>query len=87
MKTANDNVVRALAKAMAAARAGDVEAVAVIAVSADGVPEITFGGETELVPSVNIGVDLLKAHLVGTVMAAQALPTSPIRRAAGGLPS
>lgn len=85
MKTANENVLRALAKATAEARAGNVEAVAIIIVSGDGVPDVTFGGETELLPSCNLGADFLKAHLVRMAMKTKELPTSSIVRPVGSL--
>lgn len=83
MKTANENVLRALARVMAAARAGDVEAVAIVAVSPEGVPDVSFGGEAELMPSANIGLDLLKATFVHRVMAVNEKPTTSIVRPAG----
>jgi hypothetical protein len=78
MKTANQNVLRALARVMAEARAGNIEAVAIVAVSAQGVPEVSFGGEAELMPSANIGLDLLKASFVHRVMAQTEVPTTSV---------
>lgn len=84
MKTANENVIRALARVMAAARAGDVEAVAIIACSADGVPDNSFGGEAELFPSVNLGIDMLKAELIARARGAVLdQPVSALVRPAG----
>ena len=82
MKTANENVMRALARVMARARAGDVEAVAIIACGADGVPEPSFGGEAELMPSINIGLDALKQQFVFRTMQTMDQPTTPIVRPA-----
>ncbi len=82
MKTANPNVLNALARATTEARAGNVAAVAVIVVSPDGVPDASFGGETELLPSANLGADFLKAHLVQLAMKPVDLPTSSIVRPA-----
>lgn len=84
MRTANENVVRALAKALTDARAGNIEAVAIITASPDGEPDVRFAGESELVASVNIGVDMLKAQIVHTVMATKVQPTVSIRRPVGG---
>jgi hypothetical protein len=78
MRTANQNVVRALARVMADAKAGNVEAVAIVAVSADGMPDGSFGGEAELMPSANIGLDLLKASFVHRVMTVNQQPVSKI---------
>lgn len=82
-KTASENVLRALARATAEARAGNVAAVAVITVSPDGVPDVSFGGETELMPSCNLGADFLKAHLVQLAMQVKAVPVSGLVRPAG----
>lgn len=83
MDSANENVIRALARVMAEARAGNVEAVAIVGVTADGVPDVSFGGASELVPSVNIGMDMLKAQFLQRVMSAQAVDTTSIRRPVG----
>lgn len=84
MRTANENVLRALAKATADARAGNVGAVAIITVTPDGVPDVTFGGDSELIPSANLGADLFKASLMQQAMVKQALPTTSIVRPATG---
>lgn len=86
MKTANENVVRALAKALAEARAGNVEAVAIITASPEGEPDASFAGEMELVASVNLGADMLKAKIAHTVMMTKAGATTPIRRPVGDVP-
>lgn len=83
MKTANENVIRAIARVMAEARAGHIEAVAIVAVTGDGTPDVSFGGEAELMPSANIGLDLLKASFVHRVMAVTEKPTTSIVRPAG----
>lgn len=82
MKAANENVIRALARVMAEARAGNVEAVAIVAVSPSGIPDATFGGEAEFMPSANIGLDLLKQSMIVRVMQQQELPTTAIVRPA-----
>lgn len=82
MRTANENVLRKLAAVSANARAGDVEAVAVITVTPGGVPEVHFAGEAELLPSVNIGVDMAKDVILSMVRgSAQQQPTTSIVRA------
>lgn len=78
MKTANPNVLSALARVTAEARAGNVEAVAIVAVSGDGIPDVSFGGEAELMPSANIGLDLLKQSFVVRVMKEMEKPVSKI---------
>lgn len=87
MKTANENVLRALSRVMADARAGNVEAVAIVAVSPDGTPDVSFGGEAELMPSANIGLDLLKASFVTRVMQLSERATTSIVRPVNGLDS
>jgi hypothetical protein len=83
MDSANENVIRALARVMAEARAGNVEAVAIVAVGNDGVPDASFGGEAELMPSVNLGLDSLKAQFVFRAMKSQEQPVAALRRPAG----
>lgn len=83
MKTANENVLRALARVTAMARAGNVEAVAIVAVSPNGLPDVTYGGEEELMPSMNIGLDMMKQQVLFRVMAAVEKPTTSILRPAG----
>jgi hypothetical protein len=83
MRTANENVLRVLARAMADARAGGIEAVAIVAVGPGGQPDPMFGGEAELMPSVNIGLDMLKQqilfHVIGGI---EQQPTTSIVRPA-----
>lgn len=81
MRTVNENVLRALAKIMAEARAGNVEAVAIIIASPEGEPGVEFGGEMELVAAINIGADMLKAQIVHTAMSVKSNPVATIRRA------
>lgn len=84
MKTANENVLRAIARASAEARAGNVEAVAIITVGPGGDPEVSFAGEAELLPSVNIGLDMAKQTvLVMVTSPAQQQQTTKILRPAG----
>ena len=82
MKTANENVLRALARVTAEARAGNVEAVVIIAVDGGGNPTPSFGGEVELMPSANLGLDMMKQqilfHVIGSL---EQKPTTSIVRA------
>jgi hypothetical protein len=72
----NDKVCQALAKVLADAKRGEIQLVGIVAVADDGRPRVLFGGEDELTPSLNLGLDMLKA----TIM--QQIVTPPtIRRA------
>lgn len=59
-KRVSDQVVNHLAALLVEARRGNIEALATIVVGADGRPKPKFAGEGDLVPSVNLGVDMLK---------------------------
>jgi hypothetical protein len=72
----NDKVCQALAKVLADAKRGDVQLVGIIAIGEDGRPRVLFGGEADLTPSLNLGLDMLKA----TIMAQIVTPPS-VRRA------
>ena len=87
MKTANENVLRLLARIIANARAGDVEAVVIVAVKADGMPDVSFGGAMELMPSANLGVDMFKAQLMIQASRLEHQPVSSLVRPASGLSS
>lgn len=83
--SANENVIRALSKALADARAGKIEAVMICTATNEGVPDAAFAGEVELMPTINIGIDLAKQHVlaqVGTILMQQ---TTALRRAVGSL--
>jgi hypothetical protein len=82
VKTASENVVRAVARAMANARAGDVLAIAIVTVGERGEPEVTFAGEAELLPSVNLGLDMAKQTVIAMVADPQQQRTTSIVRAA-----
>ena len=72
----NDKACHALAKVLADAKRGEIQLVGIVAVADDGRPRVLFGGEDELTPSLNLGLDMLKA----TIM--QQIVTPPtIRRA------
>lgn len=73
----NDKVVQALAKVMADAKRGLVSTVAIIAVGDDGKPNVLYGGETDLTPSINLGADMLKATIMGQILA---MPQQSIMR-------
>lgn len=85
MKTANENVLRLLARIMADARAGNVEAVVIVAVKGDGMPDVSFGGAMELMPSANLGVDMFKHQLMQQATRLEHQPVSPLVRPASGL--
>lgn len=61
MGRVSDHVVNTLAKVIADAKAGSVEAVAIVTVGPDGQPRVHFGGAGDLVPSLNLGLDMMKA--------------------------
>lgn len=82
MRTANENVLRAIARVMAEARAGNVEAVAIVAVGPSGIPDTSFGGEEELLPSVYIGLDMLRQQMLFRVMKPVEQPVTTILRPA-----
>ena len=82
MKTANENTIRALAKALADARAGDVDAVLIVTASPNGRPDAVFAGEEELLPSVNIGIDMAKQSIVARLTQIVMQPTTSILRPA-----
>lgn len=68
MSRISDHVLNTLAKAIADAKAGGVEAVAIITVGPDGRPRVAFGGAGELVPSINLGLDIAKMTFMQQVI-------------------
>lgn len=82
MKTANENVVRALTKAIADAKAGDLEAVLIVTATPAGKPDAVFAGEEELLPSVNIGIDMAKQSIVARLTQIVMQPVTSILRPA-----
>jgi hypothetical protein len=46
---------------------------------------VVFGGETELMPTINIALDLAKQKVLAQVGQMLINPTTPIRRAVGTL--
>lgn len=76
----NDKAVAALAKVLADAKRGDVSCVAIIAVDDNGKPNVLFGGETDLTPSVNLGADMLKTTILNQILQS---PQQSIVRPAG----
>lgn len=83
MRTANENVLRLLAKVMADARAGNVEAVLIIPVTPEGAPDVVFGGSMDLMPSVNLGADMFKHQLMVQATMIEHKPTTSIVRPVG----
>jgi hypothetical protein len=86
-RTVAESILKVLARATAEARAGNVEAVAVIIATPAGVPNASFGGESELVPTINMGADMLKAYLMGLVIMPKEETASGLVRPASGLDS
>jgi hypothetical protein len=66
----SDHVVMTLAKIIAEAKAGNVEAVAIVTVDPSGRPRVHFGGEGDLVPSINLGLDIMKATFMAQIVEA-----------------
>lgn len=64
----NDKVCQALAKVLTDAKRGLVSSVAIVAVGEDGRPNVLFGGESDLSPSVNLGLDMLKATMMQQIL-------------------
>jgi hypothetical protein len=64
----SDHVVHTLAKIIAEARAGNVDAVGIVTVSPEGKPRFHFGGDGGLVPSVNLGLDMAKATFMAQII-------------------
>lgn len=82
-RTANENVIRALAKALADARGGNIEAVMIVTASPDGIPDAAFGGEAEYMPTINLGIDMAKQHVLAQVAEQIFGATTSIRRPVG----
>jgi hypothetical protein len=68
MPRVNDKACTALAKILADAKAGNVQLVGIIAVGDDGQPRALFAGEMDLTPSLNLGVDMLKATIMNQIV-------------------
>ncbi len=66
----SDHVLHQLAAVMAEAKAGNVHAVAIVAVGPDGRPLTRFGGDGALVPCVNLGLDIIKATFMSQIVEA-----------------
>ena len=81
MKTASENVLRALAAVIANARAGSVGAVAIVTVTPSG-PQVSFAGDSDLLAGVNLGLDMLKGHLIASISQPEKQPVTPLVRAA-----
>lgn len=61
---ANDKACQALAKVLADAKRGEVQLVGIVAVGDDGRPRVLMGGESDLTPSLNLGLDMLKTTIL-----------------------
>lgn len=66
----SDHVVSTIARAMAEAKAGSVDAIAIVTVDATGRPKVAFGGAGDLVPSLNLGLDIMKATFMSQIVEA-----------------
>lgn len=66
----SDHVLHTIARVMADAKAGSVEAVVIIAVDPTGKPRVHFGGAGDLVPSLNLGLDMAKTTFMQQVVEA-----------------
>lgn len=69
-KRVSDHVVNTLARVIANAKAGNVQAVMIIVVTPDGASEVQFGGDAEYMPSVNLGLDMAKHTLLSRIVSA-----------------
>ena len=64
----SDAVVHHLASLLMEAKRGNIDAVACVAVGPNGRPIAKFAGDGELVPSVNLGLDILKATFMAQIV-------------------
>ena len=60
----NDKACQALAKVLADAKRGQVQLVGIVAIGEDGRPVVLMGGEADLTPSLNLGIDMLKMTIM-----------------------
>ena len=67
----SDHVVNTLARAIAEAKAGNIDAVALVSVGSDGRPVVNFGGDGSLMPSIFLGVGMLQATIMEQALSAQ----------------
>jgi hypothetical protein len=72
MPRVSDSVVNALARAIADAKAGSIEAIALVVVGPDGRPRVHFAGEADLAPSIYMGAGIIQATLMGQLLTAPA---------------
>ncbi len=75
MKRVSDHVVNTLAKAIAEPKTGNIEAVALVTVGPDGRPVVNFGGDGTLMPSIYLGVGILRATIEEQALSAQGAKT------------
>jgi NAD(P)-dependent dehydrogenase (short-subunit alcohol dehydrogenase family) len=81
---AQDAVAALLAKFLAAAKRGELDAVVIAAASCDGAMQIDFKGAGGLECALNMGLDVLKGNVKGSFLHAQA-PEPQILRPEGGI--
>jgi hypothetical protein len=66
----SDSVIHKLAAITMEAKRGNVEAIVIIAVGPDGQPHPHFAGEVDLMPSVNLGIDMAKQVILNRIVGA-----------------
>lgn len=71
----SDHVLLALARATANAKAGSIEAMAIITVDGAGRPRVEFAGAGELFPQINLGLDMAKFSALGNIGSAPGATT------------
>jgi hypothetical protein len=67
----SDHVLHTLAKVTADAKAGSIEALAIIAVGPDGAPRVMFAGAGELAPSIYLGAGIAQKTILDQAGAPQ----------------
>jgi hypothetical protein len=70
-KRVSDSVLHKLATLTVETKRGNIEAIAVVSVGPDGEPRAHFAGEGDLVASINLGVDMLKATIMDRIRQTQ----------------
>lgn len=66
----SDSVVAKLAALLMEAKRGNLHAVAIAAVSPHGEPKAHWAGDSDLVASANLGLDILKTTLMAHIVRA-----------------
>jgi hypothetical protein len=66
----SDSVVHKLAAITMEAKRGNVDALVIVTVSAEGEPRCHFAGEADLVASINLGIDMAKQVILNRIVQA-----------------